>query len=86
MDFVYSSGFSKKYKKLIAKDKSKVEERLRLFAEDEFHPLLSNHKLHGEYANCRSINITGDIRIVYEKLSTQKYYLRAIGTHSELYE
>ena len=86
MDFVYSSDFSKKYKKLTGKDKSKVEERLSLFVENEYHPLLSNHKLHGECSNCRSINITGDIRIVYEKLSTQKYYLRAIGTHSELYE
>ena len=86
MRFSEHRVFERQYKKLSNELQERVGERLALLIADERNPLLNNHKLHGEYSNCRSINITGDIRIVYEKLGSKKYYLRALGTHSELYE
>ena len=60
--------------------------RLGLLVQDEYSPLLDNHPLRGEYAAYQSINVTGDIRIVYRKLKPQLYFLVAIGSHSQLYE
>lgn len=86
MQFLYSSLFRKQYKKIPQKIHKQIKTRLELLAEDEFSPLLNNHKLHGEYGDYRSVNITGDIRLVYKKLDKQKIFLVEIGTHSKLYE
>lgn len=56
-----------------------------IFAKDEYDQSLKNHKLHGEHADHRSISITGDIRVIYRKITEGKYHLHDIGTHSELY-
>ena len=85
MEFNYAKSFKKTYKKLSFTIQKKVEERLAIFIKDEFNPILGNHKLHGEYIDCRSINITADIRIIYQKRSND-YLLKEIGTHAELYE
>lgn len=85
MLFVRSSQFKKHYKKLSKKERSKVAERLSLMAKDEFNPILNNHKLHGDFSACRSINITSDIRLVYS-VKDGVCLLLAVGTHSKLYE
>jgi addiction module RelE/StbE family toxin len=86
MQFLYSSSFLKQYKKFPQKIHKQIKTRLDLLAEDEFSPLLNNHKLHGEYGDCRSVNITGDFRLVYKKVDKQQILLVEIGTHSKLYE
>ncbi len=63
----------------------KFSEHLFLFTQNTNHPLLNNHSLYGEWAGCRSINITGDFRAVYEELGNNHFEFIAIGTHSELY-
>lgn len=60
-------------------------ERLALLVADESNPLLDNHKLHHPYDGYSSINITGNIRLVYKKIDAETYYLRAVGTHHQLY-
>lgn len=72
-------------KKLDHKILSILKERVDIFRENEFDPILNNHKLHGEYANCKSINITSDVRLIYEKVAENIYHIIDIGTHSELY-
>lgn len=62
------------------------DERILLFLGNPFHPLLNNHALGGEYAGCRSINITGDCRAIYFVRNNNIYVFIAIGSHSELYE
>lgn len=52
---------------------------------DNLNPLLNNHKLEPPYESYRSINITGDYRLVYKRIERDTYYLRAIGTHHQLY-
>ena len=63
----------------------KFEERVVIFIQNKYHPLLQNHALDGEWKGCRSINITGDVRAVFEEVADDHIEFVAIGTHSELY-
>ncbi len=56
-----------------------------MFVDNPYHPLLSNHALSGEWIGCRSMNITGDIRAVFEEIGSHYFEFVAIGSHSELY-
>ena len=85
MRFHWTSGFKRQYKKLPVKIQQRVQDRFAQFVLDEFDPTLNNHKLSGELSSCRSINITGDYRVVYEKIDADLVCLIAIGTHAELY-
>ena len=77
--------FKRQYEKLDRSIREKFKARLYLLVADETNPLLNNHKLRGFYAGYSSINITGDWRLVYKKLDSQTYYLRAVGTHHQLF-
>lgn len=81
----FHSQFRKKYKKLPAKIKNKFNERLIIFKDNPFVPELNNHSLHGKYENCRSINVTGDVRAIYEVREAGVRFLD-IDTHSNLYK
>lgn len=80
-----SNNFKRKMRKLDSKLISIINEKTEIFKHDEFDPRLNNHKLAGDYINCRSINVTSDVRIIYRKTSPNFYIFTAIGTHSELY-
>lgn len=80
----HSRQFKKQFKKLPAYAIIKFEERLQLFLMEPNHPTLRNHKLSGKYNQQRSINITGDYRLIFTHTETT-LDLEAIGTHSELY-
>ena len=84
MKIEFHKNFKKKYKKLPSKLQDKFDERLRIFVDDLFAPELHNHCLHGKYAHCRSINITGDLRALYEVKGDGVCFLD-IDTHSALY-
>lgn len=85
MRILFKKSFKKGYKGLQLRVRDAFNERLDLFTENNFHLLLNNHSLHGEYDGCRSINITGDIRAIYYRDCDTATFIR-IGTHSELYE
>ncbi len=76
--------FEKEFQKLPMHVKDAFEQRVRLFVENKFYPLLSNHPLGGEYQGLRSINVTGDFRALFEDHGELVIFKR-IGTHSELY-
>lgn len=69
--------------------KKKVKERISLFVEDPMNLMLNNHALTGKFQGYRSINITGDWRVIYsirlDLKSKQGYYFELVGTHSQLY-
>lgn len=76
------------YLKLNRKIQDKADETIVLFANNPFNERLKNHKLHWKYGECRSIDITGDYRIVFKELSNDMYELvelLKIWTHSQLY-
>jgi len=85
MKTLFYKKFKKQYKKLRAIQK-KVDERLVLFAKDPFDPILNNHGLAGKYEGCRSINITGNYRAIYELVNDNTAYFIALGTHPTLYK
>ena len=80
-----SKKFKKQFKKLNPSIQKKTIQCLILFAENQSHESLNNHKLKGEYLGCHSINITGDVRAIYEEMVENVYVFIAIGTHHQLY-
>lgn len=78
-------SFEKKFVKLSKKLRIQFKERRDLFLAEPFHPLLNNHSLHEPYAECRSINVTGDYRAVFYHESDDVIRFIAIGTHHELF-
>ena len=68
MRIIFHKSFEKDYRRLPNSAKQKVKERNMLFMSDPYNPILNNHALNGKYLGYRSINITGDIRIIYKFL------------------
>lgn len=77
-------SFKKKYKKLTESQKNKFKERRTLFMSNEFDQILNNHALSGKYIGYRSINITGDLRVLYKKEDKVATFI-TIDSHSNLY-
>ena len=80
-----SKAFDKQYKKLSPKLQKQFFDRVKLLLSDERHPLLHVHTLTGKYTDMQSINVTADIRAIFEVRDGDTYYFSAIGSHSELY-
>jgi addiction module RelE/StbE family toxin len=85
MKIKFSKNFSKQYHKTPKKVRDQFKNRLKIFKQNKFDPVLNNHKLTGHYMGYRSINITGDYRAVFEEQGDLIYFT-ALGTHSQLYK
>lgn len=85
MNVIFHNNFEKQFIKLSNKIRLKVKERISIFEIDSYNMILNNHALHGKYAGYRSINITGDLRIIYKQLNNNTVIFSEIGTHSKLY-
>jgi addiction module RelE/StbE family toxin len=81
----YSKNFKKQYLLLPKNIRVKFKVRLSILLENQNNPQLNKHKLSGPYNNLWSINITGDIRAIYQQIDNI-YLFSAIGSHSELYK
>lgn len=86
MTIRFHRDFEKQYQKLHPGEKNKFKERRNIFLENPYHPLLHNHPLKGKYQGYRSINITGDLRVVYKMLDSETALFVLIDTHSNLYK
>lgn len=85
MRIIPSKKFEKKVAKLPLFIKKALVDKLRIFAEDSFASILNNHPLQGDRQIYRSINITGDYRLIYEQYDIDTVRLVDIDTHSNLY-
>jgi len=85
MKVKFHRNFEKLYDKLPDKIQKRFEERLIIFVGNPSDPTLRDHSLTGEWQGCRSINITGDYRALYEAQDEETIIFVAIGTHSQLY-
>ena len=84
--FVVSTrNFDKAASKLPRKVQAAFKDRYRIFLLDPYHASLNNHKLKGSLRNYRSINITGDYRLIYEEYDEATIRLIDIGRHRDLY-
>lgn len=87
MTVYYHKHFTKAFKTRISNNPSLVrqfEERLELFIKEPTNPLLKDHALRGSKIGYRSFSITGDIRLIYEKVE-DGISLYDIGTHNQVY-
>jgi len=81
--------FSRNFEKQLIKQDQKVRiafnKRLSIYVVDPNNPALRNHALKGKYKEFRSINITGDVRALYQEKEGDITLFALIGTHSQLY-
>lgn len=87
MRILHHRKFVRNYRKRIAPDQKLADEferRLKLFIENPHHPLLKNHKLEGKKSQYRAFWLTGDFRVVYEKIGND-IRLYDVGTHNQVY-
>ena len=85
MKIFTSSRYDRKLKRLNAKLYAALTERLELFLREPNHPLLNDHKLTGDRKYQRSINITGDWRLVYEPVDIETIWFIDIDRHRNVY-
>lgn len=81
----FQKSFDKKFIKLRTSEQKRVRERIHIFLDNPFNPILRNHPLQGAHTGYRSINITGDLRAVYKLLDDGTVLFVAVDTHSNLY-
>jgi len=67
MKIVFHKTFLKQFRKLHQNIKIKFYGRLEIFEINKFNPVLNNHSLHYPYEGCQSINVTGNIRALYDQ-------------------
>jgi len=88
MIVTYHPKFKKQLKSRLG-DKPKIRikfyKRLELFVEDVQNPLLKNHHLTGSMREFWAFSVTGDIRVIYRKLSEDEAELFDIGSHNQVY-
>lgn len=85
MKIKFHKNFEKRYKTLNNNQKKKIQERLELFLDNQFHQIFNNHSLKGKYSDYRSINIGGDLRAIYKLTINDECIFVEIGTHNQLY-
>jgi len=84
MKISYSKTFVKQVKKLNTQQKKKLAERVGLFVHNPDNPVLRCHGLKGEFTGWKSIDIAGDLRLLYIEKKDEIIFDQ-VGTHSQLY-
>lgn len=85
MEVRFHKKFVKDYSRLDLKIQRAFENRLQIFCTNPYHAKLSNHPLRGKWKGYRSINISGDFRVVYKEVNEDEVIFVTVGTHSQLY-
>jgi addiction module RelE/StbE family toxin len=88
MKISFSKSFQKVFNKRIKNNKRISElfsEKLKLFAEEPYHPSLKTHKLTGKLKDYHSFRIDLDYRVIFEFVESEKVILIDIGTHDQVY-
>jgi len=85
MLIISSKNFDKSFSKLPERIKDLFEEKIEIFKIDPYNRILRNHQLKGSLKDYRSINISGDHRLIYEQHNEDVIRLIDVGTHSQIY-
>ncbi len=78
-----------KFKKQDVRVRKSFKKAIDLFSEDPTNSALYNHKLHREWEGFNSIDVTADLRAIYQEDiegDEPVAYFVAFGTHEELYK
>lgn len=63
----------------------KTTDAIRLWSQKPSDESLRLHKLSGKMSRFYSIDITGDLRALYEIVDNEVFLYQMVGTHSQLY-
>jgi len=85
VEIVTTKKFRKQFKKQPLKIRREFEKRVAFFLISNNNSQLHIHKLKGIYEGLWSLNITGDIRVIFDTSRQSVVEFIAIGSHSELY-
>lgn len=85
MRITTTKKFDKQFRKQSQKIQKEFSKRIELFLIDLNSPILNTHKLSGKLKDLWSFNVSGDIRVIFDKSFDKVIILEAIGSHSELY-
>ncbi len=80
-----SSKFKKSYKKLPKSVQGKAKEKEKFFRANPFDSKLDTHKLHGKYKEYWAFTISGQYRIMFAFINSDRVDFINIGTH-EIYK
>jgi len=83
---IFSKQFKKQFKKQTQKVQRQFDSKFELWLENPSDPTLNVHHLRGKLNRFCSINVTGDIRALYEVQGNTVYVFAMIGSHSQLYK
>lgn len=89
MKILYKKSFVKSYQCLSEKLRDKIKNVLQIFIKNPTDKVLHNHWLEWKYKWKRSIDVTGDVRIIFKEISEWRYELveiHDVWTHSQLYK
>ena len=87
-NLLFSKKFRKHYKKRIIHDVAldrRSRNRIDLFVNNSSHPLLRDHSLKGSQEGSRAFWVTGDVRIVYQRIDNNTVEFLDIGAHNQVY-
>ncbi|MGB7085093.1 MAG: type II toxin-antitoxin system mRNA interferase toxin, RelE/StbE family [Phormidesmis sp.] len=90
---LFASSFKRAFKRLIRRRPDlqvRIEDRLRLLAENPFFPSLQTHRLKGKLSGAWACSVEYDCRIIFnfvENLEAEEddILLIDIGSHDEVY-
>ncbi len=77
----YSRKFVKELKKLPPQIIKIAIEKEKIFRINPLHPSLRLHELHGKFKSLWSISITGNFRIIFERMPNGDIIFVSIGKH-----
>jgi len=88
MIILFHPNFKKAYRKRFGGNKKLIErfdERMAIFTANSTEPILHNHHLTGSMREFWSFSVTGDVRVIYRKLTEDKMEFFDIGSHNQVY-
>jgi addiction module RelE/StbE family toxin len=84
----YSPAFVRAYKKYFKGHQNKqhiFQEKVDLFMQNPFNPLLKTHKLKGIMKDFFAFSIEYDLRVIFYFISESEVIFEDIGSHDEVY-
>ena len=85
MQILFSRNFRKRFDRLHLYLQNKFKIQMKLLVNNENNEILNIHSLKGKYLGLQSMNVTGDIRAIFEYKNDTTLIFHDIGSHSELY-
>ena len=81
MKIIYTSKFSREYKKLEKEMKALAENKEKIFRRNPPDSILDTHKLHGRLRDFWSFSISHKCRIIFEFGDKDIIYFHSVGDH-----